>query len=84
MGPAKAQGPFGLTRSKKFFVEILPTYYLVGVHMGSSSGKTENSNDWKNDTPRGPVDPKNANFSTIEFRAEPPMFFIYILVVYEE
>ena len=31
-----------------------------------------------------PLDPKNANFSTIEFRAEPPMFFIYILVVYEE
>ena len=36
-------------------------------------------------TPQGgPWDPRNANFSTIEFRAEPPMFFIYILVVYEE
>ena len=31
-----------------------------------------------------PLDPKNANFSTIEFRTEPPMFFIYILAVYEE
>ena len=39
-------------------------------------------------TPRGvsflDLGPKNSNFSTIEFRAEPPVFFIYILVVHEE
>ena len=36
-------------------------------------------------TPKGgPLDPKNANFSTIEFRAELAMLVIYILVVYEE
>ena len=36
-------------------------------------------------TPKGgPLDPKNANFSTIEFRAELGMLVIYILVVYEE
>ena len=45
----------------------------------------ENFNHRKNDPPpRGTLGPKNANCSTIEFRAEPPMFFIYILVVYEE
>ena len=32
----------------------------------------------------GPLDPKNANISTIEFRAELAMLVIYILVVYEE
>ena len=36
-------------------------------------------------TPQGgPWDPKNANFSTIEFRAELPMLIIYIVEVYEE
>ena len=35
-------------------------------------------------TPQGPLDSKNANFSSIEFRAGPPIFLIYILVVYNE
>ena len=56
--------------------------------MGSLSQKTQNSRKFqpsKNDTPGGkPLDPKNANYSTIEFRAEPPMFLIDIQVVYEE
>ena len=45
----------------------------------------ENFNNRKNDPPRGgPLDPKNDNFSSIEFRAGPPVFFIYILVVYKD
>ena len=35
-------GTLGLRRSKKFFVEILQTNYIFGVHMGSSSQKTQN------------------------------------------
>ena len=36
------RGPLGVRRSKKFFVEILRTNYIFGVHMGSSSQKTQN------------------------------------------
>ena len=44
----------------------------------------ENYNHQKKHPQGAPLEPKNANFLTIEFRAEPPMYFIYILVVYEE
>ena len=35
-------------------------------------------------TPKGEaMESKNANFSTTELRAEPALFFIYIVLVYE-
>ena len=46
----------GPSEMENFLVEILQTNYIVGVHMGSASGKhkiTENFNYRKNDTPRG-------------------------------
>ena len=47
--------------------------------MGSSSQKTqlEKISTIKKLTPQGTLDPKNANFATLEFRAEPPVFHIY-------
>ena len=34
--------PWACGGRKKFFVEILQTNYIFGVHMGSSSQKTQN------------------------------------------
>ena len=73
---------------RQFFVEISRTIYSVCIlgYPITNNTKLEKISTIEKMTPPqgGPLGPKNANFSTIEFRAEPPMFFIYILVVYEE
>ena len=73
---------------RKFFVEIFQLNYIFGVHKGphhKKNTKLEKIAKIEKMIPKGgPLEPKNANFSTIDIRAEPPVFFIYILVVYEE
>ena len=82
-------GTLGPAEVEKFCVEILQTNY---IYIRSSYGvlitkntKLEKFSTIEKMTPHWAFGgPKNANFSAIEFRPEPPMFFIYILVVYEE
>ena len=51
--------PLAVGRRKNFFVEILQTNYIFGVHRHEKLKSRENFNYRKNDTPkRGPLNPK--------------------------
>ena len=73
----------GTLGSKKLFVKIFQKKTIYSESTRGPHHKKhkiiKNCKNRKNDPQGGPLDPKNAKFSNIEFRAEPSIFLIYIL-----